>query len=185
MNREHYIKWSCVGIKRMEVFHKTMKLQNTLPWTIMKDRRTLGLKTFRQRNGGEAPEHLAYLLAQMYPIIVEASETQRSTYQCIYQKNEQCVISWYLTLLPKLFSADAWTVSLINFYSDLGYQYFHCYLTLVSQGHQEAKTWFPASFPKSCVTMESSSTIDSITFPVVAKLIDLNLFICYTAKINV
>lgn len=33
----------------------------------------MGLKTFRQRNGGEAPAKLAYMLAQMYPITVEAS----------------------------------------------------------------------------------------------------------------
>lgn len=51
----------------------TVKLKNTLPSTIMMDKRIMGLKTFRQTNGGEAPEKLTYMLAQMYPITVEAS----------------------------------------------------------------------------------------------------------------
>lgn len=108
-----------------------VKLQDTLLWTVMKDKTITGFKTLKEirekllRNQHTSyPKHVLSLWKPLRPGTAYASVfIKRSN-----NASSQDILHSFPNH-PALIPAGFWTISLINFYSDLGYQYFHCYST--------------------------------------------------------
>lgn len=108
------------------------KLQSTLPWTIMKYKRIMGLRTFKEK--GEKLLRNWYMLWPKCILSLWKPLKPGAAYASVFIKRSNNVLPHDILHFPPnypvLIPVGFWTISLIsliNFYSDLGYQYFHCY----------------------------------------------------------